>query len=159
MDDIKNWAFSICSASICGAIMNIILPEGSTQKIFKSVFCVFFLCCVVSPLFGMDIFSEKDILNSFDFEYKEEEGTENKFYESSIKAMEDEIRNRTEQVLKDNGIDFTNISLKINILEDGGIEISEFSVFVYSDIAEEIKEKIGNETGLIPEVKILGESF
>lgn len=159
MDEIKSWAFSVCSASICGAIMNIILPEGSTQKIFKSVFCVFFLCCVISPLFTMDFFNEKNILNSFDYEYREKDGIESEIYESAAKTMESEIRSKTEEILRRENIEFSNISVRVNILESGGIEIIEFRITANSDISESVKEKIGNETGLIPDVEIWGESF
>ena len=159
MDEIKSWTFSICSASIFGAIMNIILPEGSTQKIFKSVFCVFFLCCLISPLLNMNLFNEKNILNSFDYEYREKDDTENRLYESAARTIEDEIRSKTEEILRQENIEYSNISVRVNILEGGGIEIIEFRITAYSDISESLKEKIGNETGLIPDVEILGESF
>lgn len=157
MDEIKSWAFSVCTASICGAAMNIILPEGSTQKVFKSVFCVFFLCCVISPLLNMDFINGGDILNSFEAEYEEESGLENRLYESSAAAMEEDIKTKTASILDEAGVNFSNISIKINILEGGGIEINEFSVTAASEIPDGLKEKIGSETGLIPEVKIAGD--
>ena len=158
MDEIRNWAFSICSAAICGAVMNIILPEGSTQKIFKSVFCMFFLCCVISPLLTMDFFNEKNFFAALEIEDADENSLESGFYEPSARIMEEEIRTKTENILRNENVEFGNISVRVNILESGGIEINEFSIAVY-DIPESVKEKIGNETGLIPEVKIIGESF
>ena len=158
MDEIRNWAFSICSAAICGAVMNIILPEGSTQKIFKSVFCVFFLCCVISPLLTMDFLNEKNFFAALEIEDADENSLESGFYEPSARIMEEEIRTKTENILRSENVEFGNISVRVNILESGGIEINEFSIAVY-DIPESVKEKIGNETGLIQEVKIIGESF
>jgi len=156
MEEIRNWAFSVCTASICGAVMNIILPEGSTQKVFKSVFCVFFLCCIISPLLDANLFSE-DILKSFEAEYKYDSGLESRLYESSAAAMEEDIKAKTNLILKEAGVNFSTISIKINILDGGGIEINEFSVTAPSEFSDELKNKIGSETGLIPEVKIMGE--
>lgn len=154
MNEIRDWAFSICSAAICGAVMNIILPEGSTQKIFKSTFCVFFLCCVISPLLTMDFISEKSFSGIPGGEYSGGDVLENDFYEPSARVAEEEIRTKTENILRSENIEFGNISVKVNILENGGIEINEFSIAVAYDIPESVKEEIGNETGLIPEVKI-----
>lgn len=158
MDGIRSWAFSVCAASICGAVLNIILPEGSTQKIFKTVFCVFFLCCVISPLLKMNLFKDA-VFSDISAEYGGDENFEESLYGSSAEMFQNEIKAKTRAVLKDAGVDFYDIYVGVNILKEGGIEINGFSISTNSDIPAEIKERIGNETGLIPEVKILGESF
>ena len=107
----------------------------------------------------MNLFNEKNILNSFDYEYREKDDTENRLYESAARTIEDEIRSKTEEILRQENIEYSNISVRVNILEGGDIEIIEFRITAYSDISESAKEQIGNETGLIPDVEILGESF
>ena len=106
----------------------------------------------------MDFLNEKNFFAALEIEDADENSLESGFYEPSARIMEEEIRTKTENILRSENVEFGNISVRVNILESGGIEINEFSIAVY-DIPESVKEKIGNETGLIPEVKIIGESF
>ena len=43
IEGIRNWAFAVCAAAICGAVMNMLLPDGSEKRIFKTVLCLFML--------------------------------------------------------------------------------------------------------------------
>ena len=157
MDQIRNWAFSICIASVCGSVLNIFAPEGSLQKTCKCVISIFFLCVVVSPMLDIDISdlvsSDKTYLGA---EYSYEE---NEFEEISIKAFEENLIYETEKLLTEKEVDFEDVSINVNISEDGSIDISEFNITFYREgnfdsLKNEIKEKIGIE----PEFIISGEN-
>ncbi len=49
LETLKNWALCACFASVAGAIVYMIAPSGSMQKIFRFSLCVFFLGCLLSP--------------------------------------------------------------------------------------------------------------
>ena len=64
IEGIRNWAFAVCAAAICGAVMNMLLPDGSEKRIFKTVLCLFMLCSIISPVIGMNF---SDLSTEFDF--------------------------------------------------------------------------------------------
>ena len=55
MEQIKTWAFSVCLAVVCGAILNMLAPEGNLQKTFKCIISIFFLCVIIAPVSKIDI--------------------------------------------------------------------------------------------------------
>lgn len=157
MEIVKNWAFSVCAASICGAVLNMILPEGSAQKTYKAVFCVFFLCVLIAPLSELKIPDFDSLAESVN-ETKTEDMTENEFSESYISAMEKAVIADTKAVLSENGITAKDISIKINISGDGGIDINKFTLTLGSaENPGAIREKVYEKTGIMPEIIISEE--
>ena len=87
MEQIRSWAFSICCSVLIGSFISMILPEGGIQKLIKNIFCIFFLCTVLSPISQIEIpdFSK----NTDDFfveetEYDETDINSEKYLESKI---------------------------------------------------------------------------
>lgn len=157
METVKNWAFSVCAASICGAVLNMILPEGSAQKTYKAVFCVFFLCVLIAPLSELKIPDFDSLAESVN-ETKTEDMAENEFSESYISAMEKAVISDTKAVLSENGITAKDISIKINISGDGGIDINKFTLTLGSaENPGAIREKVYEKTGIMPEIIISEE--
>lgn len=151
MDAIKNWAFSVCCAAITGSIMNFILPEGNTSKTFKTVLCIFFLCVVVSPLINLNY-------TFHDFKYEDRTNNDslindNMFLDASSEYLEKEILSETEKIILSEGIKAKDIFVKINISENGSIDINKFEIVLYecSNI-DVLKEKILKEIGFAPDI-------
>ena len=155
MEIFKNWAFSICCASIAGGILNLLLPKGGAQATYKTVFCVFFLCVLISPLSDIH-FSDSDF---FDRKITENETFENTFSETSEKYLENEIVSSVEEILKNENIICDDIFVKVNISEDGSININKFVLtFKQLENADKLADKIGSISGIVPEIIILGEN-
>ena len=155
MEIFKNWAFSICCASIAGGILNLLLPKGGAQATYKTVFCVFLLCVITSPLADIKL-PDIDI---FKPEFTEDETFENTFSETSEKYLESEIISSVEEILKNENIICDDIFLKVNISEDGSININKFVLtFKQLENADQLAEKIGRISGITPEILILGEN-
>ncbi len=154
MEEIKSWACSVCAAAVCGAVFKMMFPEGNLQKIFKCVICVFFLCTVISPLMEIELPDFKNIADSeYDFP---KENTE--FNDISAKVIEEQIIADTSELLLDDGIVLSDISVKINISGSGGIDINKFALtldrnYDFNMIKEKVKQKIGIE----PEIFVSGE--
>lgn len=157
MEEIKNWAFSVCCCAIVCGILNLILPEGSIKKIFKSVLCVFFLSVVINPLSAMEYpdflsLKNKDFGIAPDYE-------ENAFNGISEEYLENEIIKSTEEILKSLDINFEDISIKVNIREDQSIDINDFAVVVSEKgNTDELAEKILQKTGIEPKIILSGEN-
>lgn len=156
MESVKTWAFSVCCAAIVGGMMNILLPKSNLQKIYKTVFCVFFLCVILSPVLKIKT------LNRNFFEFDSEYGDalyENEFTDNSEKYIESEIIKSSKIFLQDNGIDYKDISAKVNISDDGSININKFTLTFEKQVNSEfIGEALQQKIGVEPEILISGEN-
>lgn len=156
MDGIRSWAFAVCAAAVCAAVMNMLLPKGSEKRIFKTVLSLYMLCSILSPILSTD-FSAL----STEYEFGESRA-QNDITGELLSLSADEIKNAiirdTEEVLAEKGVSAENISVEVNISPDGSINISRFSLRIRGGNSEEIKQSIAQKTGLSPEIKYLGES-
>ncbi|MBR3962912.1 MAG: stage III sporulation protein AF [Oscillospiraceae bacterium] len=157
METVKNWAFAVCCASIFGAILNFLLPESGVQKIYKTVFCVFFLCVLISPLSEID-FSKFGELNIKNDKIYDENLNENEFNKNSAEYIEKEIFRSAKEIIEEENLDFNDISVKVNISEVGSINITKFAL-TFNDLEnpDYLAEKIRDKTGLRPEIFVSGE--
>lgn len=156
MDTIRNWAFSICCAALAGGILNFLLPKNDLQKTFKTVFCVFFLCIILSPL--SEINFSKISFSGFGEEDFENEFMENDFNLFSVEYIENELISSTKRILEEEQLIAEDITAKVNISEEGNININEFVLILKkSEKADSVAEKIYLETGIEPEIRILEE--
>lgn len=53
MDAIKSWAVTVCLAALAAGVAGIVAPSGKLEKTYKFAVSLFFLCCMVTPLFGL----------------------------------------------------------------------------------------------------------
>ncbi len=157
IEGIKSWAFSVCAAAVCGAVMNMLLPEGSEKRIFKTVLCLFMLCSILSPILSMD-FSALSTETDFKENRAQTEGITEELLAFSANEAENTIINDTAAALAEKGITADNISVEVNILPDGSINISRFVITVSGGNPEEIKSIAEKRTGLLPEIEYGGEN-
>lgn len=157
IEGIKSWAFSVCAAAICGAVMNMLLPEGSEKRIFKTVLCLFMLCSILSPILSMD-FSALSTEADFKENRAQTEGITEELLAFSANEAENTIIDDTVAALAEKGIAADNISVEVNILPDGSINISRFVITVSGGNPEEIKSIAEKRTGLLPEIEYGGEN-
>ena len=156
MEGVKNWAFSVCCAGITGGILELLLPAGSIQKIYKTVFAVFFLCVFISPLSEIEF---DNIFDSFKFDKTDYVlSEENEFDDVSEKYIKNQIADTVKAVLAEEKIILKDMALDINISQEGGIYISKFVlIFDGTNIPDDIADKIFEKTGLLPEIVLSEE--
>ena len=156
MESIKSWAFSVCCAAVIGTLLNMILPEGNLQRMFKCVFCVFFLCTVLTPLSKIEIsdfFDKKNEITDFNFE--ETDGIN----QSTEKFLENKILSSVSETLSFEGISYEDIFIKINISDDGSIDINKFKLTIKNPEEEQKAFKlICDRVGVEPEIIFSGEN-
>lgn len=157
IEGIKSWAFSVCAAAVCGAVMNMLLPEGSEKRIFKTVLCLFMLCSILSPILSMD-FSALSTETDFKENRAQTEGITEELLAFSANEAENTIINDTAAALAEKGITADNISVEVNILPDGSINISRFVITADEADAEKIRSTVYEHTGLLPEIEYKGEN-
>ena len=155
MESIQNWAFAVCAAAICGAVMNMLLPEGSEKRIFKTVLCLFMLCSILSPILSTDF---SDLSTELDFgESRAQSDITGELLSLSAEEVQNAIISDTAAALREKGVAADNISAEVNISPDGSINISRFSILISGGNPDEIKKIVEQKTGLLPEIEYLGE--
>lgn len=153
--ELKNWALALCTAAIFGAVMNMLLPEGSEKRIFKTVLCVFLLCSMLSPLMSLNF---SDIEESLYIDEHENGDITEDLLALSAKQTEKALEDKAKAVLEEKDIDFDNIFAQVNISEDGSINISRFVITADEADAEKIRSTVYEHTGLLPEIEYKGEN-
>lgn len=131
MDAIRHWAFGACAAAIACGLIQLILPKSGMQRVFNVTASVFFLGCLLSP-----VFVSMPRPESFAAEREEMQAEVERRSERLSSALEDSrtrmatgsIREAALRVLEELGIDGGKIYVNVHDLEDGGISISECEV-------------------------------
>ena len=156
MESIQSWAFAVCAAAVCGAVMNMLLPDGSEKRIFKTVLCLFMLCSILSPILSTDF---SDLSTEFDFgESRAQTDITGELLSLSAEEVQSTIISDAAAALREKGITADNISVLVNISPDGSINISRFSVLISEGNPNEIKKIVEQKTGLSPEIEYRGEN-
>ena len=70
MEIIRQWAVSICFAAVVCAVVMMIVPPGSTEKVFRITVSAFFICCAVLPI--INNFSDINLELNQSFEQNED---------------------------------------------------------------------------------------
>lgn len=113
MNFVSSWIISICGIIIVGLLAEIILPNGKTNKLIKSILALFSVITIINPLKQID-FKNLDILNvlndtiSIDSSF-----VSNRNYEK-IRTLEIQI----EKDLEANGFKYIEVSINGDLKEE-----------------------------------------
>lgn len=53
MEVLRSWGTTVCLAALAAGIAGIIAPSGKMEKVYKFAVSLFFLCCLLVPLFSL----------------------------------------------------------------------------------------------------------
>lgn len=53
MESLKAWGMTVCFAALAAGMANIVAPKGNLEKSFRFAVSLFFLCCVLVPVFHL----------------------------------------------------------------------------------------------------------
>ena len=154
METIRNWAAMFCAASLVGAFIVFLLPEGSMKKPVQIVLSFLLLIVAFWPL------SEK---LEFTFsELKEEIPMESEDYSAHLNAdisrsgqklIEDEISG----LLKEICAKSYTVHAEMKEDGDGNIALSKITITIAAEdsVRESlIQKRVGDLTGIVPEVEV-----
>ena len=108
----SGYILSILGIVVIGVVVDVIIPTGTISKFIKSIYGIFVVLIIVSPI--INIFKN---LSNYEFTYNDYEISENLFtYISNLKvnAMQEEIIKRIEE----EGLVGAEVSLKFSIEND-----------------------------------------
>lgn len=141
MNNLSVFMICFCSSCIILGFLYMLCPSGSISQSVKYVFCLCFLCCVLSCVTGLP----KVDFSAFDTADEYEVVTE-----QSAAATAQTV---FAQALIDAGLNFRKITVDTNKLSNGSITISKVTVFT-SATADQINAVIGSDSY---EVSVINE--
>ncbi len=148
MADIKLWAISLCVAALAGAIMHILAPKTSLEKMMRLVIGVFFLSCIISPVLS----KLPDIKLTFSGKADQSlTEVQERLLSTVDKQTESSMITQVESLLAQKGVTAENISFEYNTADKNRISISQIDVVIspdYADREAEIREYISGKTGI-----------
>ena len=110
MNEIKQWTLGITVSAIVGAIILFISPEGSTEKLVRTAVSLFLMCAILSPFITnadpMDIFNSLELTET---QSAAQAGNE------AAEYLQNELKGKILDILKECGINNADISISINI--------------------------------------------
>ena len=153
----KEWAFSICLATVVGCMVKIILPESGMGRLVNLVMSIFLLSCMFSGF----VFKDFDINLNFDVcDYGED--ISKKFDEikknKTFGEVERQLQNMVRQDLIYKKINPVKILISINTKDESSILINSIEIFVKNGEEYDesmIKNYINNKYDVIPEIYLV----
>lgn len=129
MELIKEWALSTCVAAVAGGIAYMILPPGNLQKVFKFTISLFFLCCLISPLFlwknlSLDTMRLEIETETGQLTQQLTQGTD----EQLLMAFSADLEEKVRSALSGDGIEAKKIRINVNTDEEMNISISDIQI-------------------------------
>ncbi len=148
MADLKLWAISLCAAALAGAIMHMIVPNTSLEKMMRLVIGVFFLSCIISPVLAR--LPDLDLGASGKAEQQVVQ-----IQEGLLRTIDGQVDSQMKAVVRtllmQKGIAPENISFEYNTADKNRISISQIDVMLspeYTAHEAEIREYINGQTGI-----------
>lgn len=133
MSNLSSFMISFCSCCILLGFLYMLCPSGSMQSAVKYVFCLCFVCCILSIVTGIS-----------------KTGFDNVGFNTETELITEENAAVTAQIifakaLNEQKINFRKITVDTNKLADGSITISRVTVYT-DEPAEKITSAIGSDS-------------
>lgn len=157
MSAIKDWAICLCFAALSTAIVQMIMPSGSTEKTMKFVIGVFFISCIVSPLF-----TQNDIQAlKADFMQTSGEISTTRLQQEIDKQLETQIEERLKslisQTLSQTGVKVNKIIIYMDRTEDNSISINTIDIVLDECTPAEkemVQKTVLQSLGIMPKISL-----
>lgn len=146
MDFIKNWIFSVCTTLILSVIFSAFIPKGNVGKFYKIIISLFIFVSFIYPL--------------TDYEFKNLNVEFPAFSNVYVSELNDSNKKNIELLIKTK-LQEQNINANVSVecsANSEETEIEKISIYVPDGSnADEIKDFVYKELGLVADVKCLGE--
>lgn len=149
MDALKSWGITVCFAALAAGIASIIAPSGKMEKIYKFAVSLFFLCCMLVPLFSIKNIVPKKI------EINDETIGKSSKLSSAVQnqvgsVASQNLKTMINESLKAQGVQPQNITMQITKDNSGALDIKAITITLKKEdmpkksvISDEIKSKYG----------------
>lgn len=131
METLKQWAVTIIMTALSGAVIQILMPKGKTERMMNIVLSLFFLCAILSPFITgssqalWDEFNNKILIS--DTEFSDEQESLNK---TVLEETEKETENIIYKLAAQEGFSGINVEVNMDISGTNSISIDEIKISV-----------------------------
>ncbi len=130
MIGLSAWTTAVCLAAAVAAVVEMMTPEGKLGKSVQMVLGLFLLCAVVLPFAnGLTIELPKTAQESGQ-EKRTALSLEEEVQRQYKSNMEEKIRGLIEEALRKEGFDAKKITVEMDTLSDGRIDIRQMAVLM-----------------------------
>lgn len=149
MAGIQSWATVVCLAALAAGMAGIVAPQGHMEKVYKFTVALFFLCCMLTPLFGLkSIHLDTSLSNlSSSRTASAAEIVNSQKTEQSRQALADLVT-RTFQKY---GITPVSVQVSVTAYSAGAMSIGGAAAVVKKadfQKADTLRQSVGNELGM-----------
>ncbi len=146
MDAIKQWAICLCSAVLAAGIIMMLVPEGGTKKILKTVVSIFVLCCIIAPAANLSgiHFSISD--KPQEAAQVNADSLQAAINQQVLTASEENIKKMAIDALAAEGMNPKTVFVNMDIAEDNSIIINQLDIVLDNTQNQQEAEHIINKT-------------
>lgn len=150
MDFLKQWILSISFAALSGTLVYFISPKGSTRRVMRTVIAMFLLLAIALPfadLGRVTLSAEQETQNAAHQAADLEDRLARQVYDTTEAAL----RNTVQTALERREINFGQIVINTDILEDGSIRITEACITqasISEAVLREVEAEVLQQSGL-----------
>ena len=149
MEAFKSWAVTSCFAALAAGMAGIIAPKGNLEKTYKFAVSLFFLCCILIPIFSL-----KKINLSLQLPQTSSSasvsGMDSVIQEQTKAQAEENIETLVRACLKQQGADPVSVSVQMEIGADGTYSVKSVSAVLKpedmqhkQELAQAVKQSYG----------------
>lgn len=156
MDAIKSWAMTLCFAAIAAGMAGIIAPSGNLEKVYKFAVSLFFLACVLIPVFQFKNISLPEIsISQTDISNDTLSDVSKTVADQEIEVSKEKISELITQICKQAAVTPLGIYVNIDRSKDGALSINKIKLILRREDMKrqsEIQSAVKKELGLNIEV-------
>ncbi len=125
MDALKQWIICIIFCSLVAAVVTVLSPKNSTQRVLKTVSASFLICAFLSPFIGVEGINADFEIPDFS-QYKNDLSDE--ITEKMITEAETQTRIKTEELLETRSVGFNEIGVRASVNSENCIYIELITI-------------------------------
>lgn len=155
MSFISDMGGMICVCCVISAAAGIIAPLGNTKKIMNAVMGIFFLAAVISSFTKISFDFSDEFYTMPDGEELSAE-YEDYFEKQVISAAEEKLCEYADYILRQEGIEASDIAIILETDDSGGIYAGEIDIYINQEqnrlFRTKINSLIKNEFKIFPNI-------
>jgi len=130
MTQLSAWTTTVCLAVVAAAIVEMLTPESKLGKSVHMLLCLFLLCAMFLPFAGGIHIEIPKPERSSAQKNVDALSLEEEIKRQSLVNMEAKVAELTRQKLAENGYDAKKITVEMDTLSGGRIEIKQTTVWM-----------------------------
>lgn len=148
METLRTVVASLCVTFVFFGVIMMLVPEGAMQKSVKTFISVAIVSIIVAVVSGASTdFSHIKSEFDFDVDSRYADSVEKTSDELNLEVTRSTVENLISEKLTENNIEFLEISVNADILEDKSISITEVEIVCFEGDGQKC-QAILNELGL-----------